>query len=78
MVKKYKEFLLLIIVGTGAITFMFCFTFFLVYSRDVSSPNLGLQLFLIFLMVMGALMAIGSVLLYFLYLQKRWYGNATK
>lgn len=75
MVKKYEEFLLLIIVSMGAIIFMFCLTFFLVYIRDTPNPEIELQSFLIFLMVIGAVMAIGSVLLYYLYLQKRWYGN---
>ena len=75
MVKKYKEKLLLIIVSWGAIQFFFCLYFFLTYIRDVSIPNIGLQSFLIVLMVIGAIMAIGSVLLYYFYLEKRWYGN---
>ncbi len=72
---KIKEFLLLMTIVNSAISFFFCFIFFLLNLRDSSIPNINLQSFLLILMVISASLAIGCFLFYFLYLEKKWYGN---
>ena len=75
MVKRYNELLFLITFCSGLLMFFVCFYFFLINLRDSSISNIGLQSFLIALMVIGASLSIGMVLLYYLYLEKKWYGN---
>jgi len=75
MVKKYVELLFLISFCSGLLMFFVCFYFFLTNIRDFPIPNIGLQSFLIALMAFGALIAIGMIILYYLYFEKKWYGK---
>ena len=69
-----KELLYASAIGIGAIMFFMGFFFYL-YNIRYPTFNLQLEIFLIYLMIIGAFLAIGLILLYYLYLRKRWYGN---
>ncbi len=74
MIENLKEGALSISFVMGLICF---FLGLLLYLDNIkhSTYNIQLEIFLIILMIIGASTAIGLMLLYFLYLEKRWYGD---